>query len=75
MNIYLHFDREMPSDLTGGEYAVPVLDIYVDSRLPRKTQQMLVVHAVIENFCRNWAHSKVEELCDYLDEAIEQLGE
>ncbi len=59
---------------TGGASAVIVLDISVDSSLPMEQQRGLVIHEVIEGYCRNWAHEQVEELEQLITYALGQLG-
>ena len=73
MNIRVVKDSEMPTDLTGGEYTVAKIDIYIDPDLDTRSQELLVIHAVIENYCRNWEHDKVEELCDLIEEGLDRL--
>ena len=55
------------------EYGVLNLDIHLDQNLPIRTQQNLVIHAVIENYCGSWVHEKVEELEGHIREALDQL--
>jgi len=57
------------------EYGLLNLEIHVDKTLPYRTQQNLVIHAVIEGFCRNWPHDKVEELEGYIRDALDNLDE
>jgi len=75
MNIKVIKDSTMPTNLTGGEFGIPQLDIYVDPRLPKRTQRSLIIHCVIENYFRSIEHSKVEEVCSFIEEAIDQLDE
>ena len=75
MNIKIIRDADVPSDLTGGEYSVPNLEIYIDPDLPMRTQRGLVIHAVIENYFRSIEHSKVEEITEFIQESLDQLGE
>jgi len=49
MNIKVIKDSTMPTNLTGGEFGIPQLDIYVDPRLPKRTQRSLIIHS--------WQHS------------------
>ncbi len=67
-------DNTQPTHLTGGEFGVSKLDIYVDPSLPERTQQMLVIHSIIENYNRGMAHDKVEELCSFIEEALDMLA-
>ena len=60
---------------TGGEYATAIVDIHVDESLPLNEQKRRVIHSVIEEFCRPWEHKRVEELENYLVDALEQLEE
>ena len=55
------------------EYGMLNLEIHLDESLPYRMQQNLVIHAVIEGFCRNWVHEKVEELEGYIRDALDQL--
>ena len=75
MIISVRFDKDMPTYMTGGEYAVTTCEIYVDPDLPLRTQRALVIHAVIENFCPSWEHTKIEELEDLIINALDELGE
>ena len=60
---------------TGGEYATAIIDIRVDESLSLNEQRRRVIHSVIENYCRPWEHERVEELENYLMDALEQLEE
>jgi len=78
MNIKVIKDQDMEtyralSSLVGGECGVPSLAIYVDPSLPERTQRMLVIHAVLENYNRGMPHDKVEQLCGFIEEALDQL--
>ena len=80
MNIEVVRDNDMAtyrglSSLVGGECGVPSLMIYIDPSLPERTQRMLIIHSVIENYNRSMPHNKVEELCSYIEDALDQLGE
>ena len=73
MNIQVIKDKSMPTDLTGGEYGVSTLDIYIDPDLPERTQRMLIIHCVLENYNRAMPHEKVEELCGFIEEALDLI--
>ena len=73
MNIRVIKDKTMPTDLTGGEYGVPRLDIYIDPDLPERTQRMLIIHCVLENYNRSLPHEKVEELCQMIEDALDLI--
>ncbi len=73
MNIQVFREVEMPTDLTGGEYSTAEIGIYIDPHLPIRTQRLLVIHSIIENYCRSWAHDKVEELCEFIEDGIDQV--
>ncbi len=73
MNIKVVKDDTQPTNMTGGEFAVPRLDIYIDPTLPDRTKRMLVIHSVVENYNRSMPHDKVEELCGFIEEALDQL--
>ena len=60
-------------DIHGGECAKVSLEITVDPSLEPRVQRNLVMHAVVENFCMTWTHEKVEELIDFLEDALDQL--
>ena len=73
MNIKIIKDSTMPTHLTGGEFGVSHLEIHIDPLLPDRTQRALVIHCVLENYCRSWGHDKIEELCDYIEDALDIL--
>ena len=77
MNITVHKEEMLglSSEEVVEEYGVLSLEVHVDSTLPYRTQQNLVIHAVIEGFCRNWPHEKVEELEEYIRDALDKLEE
>lgn len=77
MNIQVIKDKLIPPHLvfTGGEYGVAKLDIYIDPELPLRTQRMLVIHCLIEDYFRSIEHSKVEELCGFIEEALDMIEE
>ena len=75
MNIRVIKDKTQPTHFTGGEFGISRLDIYIDPSLPERTQQELIIHCVIENYCRSWQHGKVEELCGYVEDALDKLKE
>lgn len=56
-----------------GECAVCNLEITVDISLDYKVKQRLVIHAVIENYFRSLCHDKVDDLEEYIMEALDQL--
>ncbi len=77
MNIKI-IREALPSEVTagtGGEYAISQVDIYVDKNLPLRNQRIVIIHAIIENYCRSWGHGKVEELTGIIIEALDELGE
>ena len=75
MNIKVFKDKLIPPHLafTGGEYGIAKLDIYVDPDLPIRTQRMLVIHSIIEDYFGCLSHDKIEELCGYIEEALDIL--
>ena len=75
MNIQIKRDATMPTDLTGGEFGVSTLKIYVDPALPIRTQRILVIHSIIENYNRGIPHDKVEELCEFIEGGLDMLEE
>lgn len=58
---------------TGGEYATNLVEIFVDEALTLDEQKRLVIHSVIENYCRNWHHENVNELEQLIVYGLEQL--
>lgn len=58
---------------TGGEYAELTLDIHVDKTLIPERQRELIIHAIVENYCRSWPHDKVEELTEKIMDGLEKL--
>ena len=60
-------------DVHGGECATFRLEIIVDENLTERSQRNLVIHAIIENYCRSWVHDKVDELTQYIGDALDQL--
>ncbi len=59
----------------GGECAVCDLVISIDKNIGFRSKQKSVIHAVIENYCRHWTHDKVEQLEDFIMDALDQLEE
>lgn len=79
MNIQIIKDNDMAahralSSLVGGECGVLSLTIHIDPMLPKRTQRALVIHSVIENYNRGMPHDKVEQLCSFIEEALDMLG-
>ena len=60
-------------DIHGGECVLTDVIVYVADSLDKRVQRNLVIHGVVENFCRNWGHEKVEELTDLISDALDQL--
>ena len=56
-----------------GECAICNLEIIIDKNIDPRAKQRLVIHAVIENYCRSWMHEKVEQLEDFIMDALDQL--
>lgn len=80
MNIQVIKDNDLAtyralSSLVGGECGIPSLKIYIDPQLPPRTQRMLVIHSIIENYNRTMPHDKVEELCGFIEDALDMLGD
>ncbi len=80
MNIEVIKDEDMGayrelSSMVGGECGVPSLKIYIDPSLAERTQRMLIIHSVIENYNRSMPHDKVEQLCGFIEEALDMLKE
>ena len=66
-------DLNMPE--LGGECAVCNLVISVDRNIDSRSEQRFVIHAVIENYCRHWTHDKVDQLEEFIMDALDQLKE
>ena len=62
MNIKLVVEPMVCHDIHGGEYAVDNLIIYIDSNLSYEGKVERIIHACIDNYCRNWSHDNVDEL-------------
>jgi len=78
MNIEVIKDCDMAtyralSNVVGGECGVPTLRIYIDPSLPIRTRRMLVIHSVIENYNRGMPHHKVNQLCEFIEDALDKL--
>ncbi len=55
------------------EYSVNTLEIYLHDGMSAIQQRNLVIHSVIENFCKTWSHDKVEELEDLIVSSLDEL--
>ena len=77
MNIKIIKEDGLPVHLAevGGECAACNLELSVDQSLPIRTQRILVIHAVIENYNRGMSHSKVEQLTGFIEDALDKLEE
>ena len=75
MNISVKKLESKFSHLTGGECTAVDMEIEVDTTLPFKEQQGLIIHTIVENYCRSWTHDKVEELTDLIQDALDKLEE
>ena len=74
MNISIRHEREHHANVyTGGECAIAELTISVDQNLLYIEQQLLVIHAIVENFNRSMPHDKVEELMNFIETALVKL--
>ena len=74
MNINLNFE-DIPDDLVDGEYALCDLSIYLEKSLTYRTMRLLVIHAIVENFCQPWPHDKVDELVEHIQVGLDALDE
>jgi len=75
MNIeIIPYSQALATSLTGGEWAVSNLQIYIDPELPYDMRRNLVIHAVIENYNSGLCHDKVDELTDSITDALDRLG-
>ena len=59
--------------VTGGEYAISELSIFVNPELPMRTQRLLIIHAIIENYAPAWHHDKVDDLTALIEDGLDQL--
>ena len=59
----------------GGEYATCDVSVIVDSTLPLRTQRILVIHAILENYNPSWVHDKIDELTALIEDGLDQLKE
>ena len=55
------------------EYARLKLEIHIDENISPHLQRNLVIHSVIENYCRSWTHDKVEQLEELIIDGLDQL--
>lgn len=74
MNIVVIKEHNTATHETGGEYAIDSLEVFVDDSLRPEVQRDLVIHAIIENYCRSWEHGKVVELVELISDALYQLS-
>ena len=74
MDISVFYEEDRGASVfTGGEYTLCKVEIFIDKELPLREQRALVIHAVIENYCRNWVHDTVIELNDLIQDALDKL--
>ncbi len=73
INIKVIKDKNQPTHFTGGEFGISKLEVYIDPTLPDRTQRALVIHCVVENYLRSVSHEKIEELCSFIEDALDQL--
>ena len=57
------------------EHSIANIEIHIDKHLIKRIQENLVIHSVIENYCRNWPHDKVDELEELIREGLDKLTE
>lgn len=57
------------------EYAIASLEIHIDSSMRYEAKRHLIIHAILENYCRSWPHEKIEELEEFIADALIQLDE
>ena len=57
--------------VSGGECAVCDLTIYVSNTLDARDKREVIIHAVIENYCRSWPHDKVNQLTEFIQDALD----
>ena len=76
MNIKVHKEKLLnkSSQEPVCEHANLNLDIYIDTKIPRRLQENLVIHAVIENYCPSWVHDKVDALEGYIRDGLDKLA-
>lgn len=59
-------------DVHGGGYAINDLNIYLDKSLDLRQCRNLVINEVVEAFCRPWHKETVDELVEYICEALDE---
>ena len=60
-------------DVHGGGYAVNDLHIGIDEGLEPRVQRNIVINEVVEAYCRPWPKDGIDELVDFLVDALDQL--
>ncbi len=63
------------TDVHGGEVANVEVTVSIDESLPLRVQRNLVIHAIIEVYCPFLEHDRVEELTNYISDALDELKE
>jgi len=56
------------------ECAVCELIVTVDQRISERDKRAMVIHAVLENYFQSVDHDKIDEVCDLIQDGIDQLG-
>jgi len=59
--------------LTGGEYAIPSLEIHVDKRLSKRIKTERIIHAIVEWYLPIIEHDKIDEISEAILDALDQL--
>ena len=74
MEVKLHLDKEFPQGyMTGGGYSRDTLAVYIDATLPIVLQRTVVIHEILEGYCKSWGHDKIDELTTLIEDALLQL--
>ena len=75
MNIGIVKDMFLPEDsiALGGEYATCDLIVHVDSSLPPRSQRLVVIHSILENYLQSWHHDKIDELTALIESGLDEL--
>ena len=58
---------------TGGEWAIPTLEIHINKRLSKRDKTLRLFHALIENTFACVSHDKVDDITNMFEEGYDQL--
>ena len=60
-------------DIHGGACGQIDLTITINPNASYRVNRNLIIHEVIENYFRSVDHSKIEEVCDIIGDALDEL--